>query len=545
MSLWQSLDPVLSVRLVLVGLAVFLFLLAALTWERRHEAPEASSFALLLLGGALYTFAYSEEASAATLQHAVFWLHIEFLALPFIPPLWLLTAIRHNGQRFSLSAIFAIPVLCFVAHFTNHRHDWFYLSIDFVRDGPFRELSFKRGPFALLENTYLLFSFIAAAWLYITQMRCGSRLFRKQAMIMLASSVLPVGFYFLYLAGLSPWHLDITPFSFPLCAALYYYGVFSLGVFDLTPTARNLVFQGMRDAVLILDNRSRLLDFNPAATHLLPLLGDRSVGEHIAVTLSNYPSLLSFLIGAHSGELQLGDVSNGDEELYLDVRAFPLLSGDRKLGHASILADITDQVQLREELRVYAETDALTGIANRRRFLDALEQEHNHALQLDRSLSLMLIDLDHFKSINDRFGHPTGDGVLIAAAGRLQSCLRGGDLLARFGGEEFAILLPATDAVAALLCAERVLAAVSNHPITVDGHHLRLTVSIGVVTCHAQDIRVPDETRLLKEADLALYRAKTGGRNRVFVADATPDSAADGPTEGSYGPDAPAAIAIP
>ena len=294
MSLWQSLDPVLSVRLVLVALAVFLFLLAALTWERRYEAPEASSFALLLLGGALYTFAYSEEASATTLPHAVFWLHIEFLALPFIPPLWLLTAIRHNGERFSLSAIFAIPVLCFVAHFTNHRHDWFYLSVDFVRDGPFWELSFKRGPFALLENTYLLFSFVAAAWLYITQMRNGSRLFRKQAMIMLASSVLPVAFYFLYLTGLSPWHLDITPFSFPLCAALYYYGVFSLGVFDLTPTARNLVFQGMRDAVLILDNRSRLLDFNAAATHLLPLLGDRSVGAAYrgdAVELS-LPALL-------------------------------------------------------------------------------------------------------------------------------------------------------------------------------------------------------------------------------------------------------------
>jgi diguanylate cyclase (GGDEF)-like protein len=548
MSIWQSLDPVLSVRLVLVALAVFLCLLAALTWERRHEAPEATSFALLLLCGALYTFAYSGEASATTMPHAVSWLNVEFLALPFIPPLWLLTAIRHNGERFSILAIFAIPVICFVAHFTNHWHGWFYLSVDFVRDGPFWELSFRRGPFALLENTYLLFSFVTAAWLYVTQMRSGSPLFRKQAMIMLASSVLPVTFYFLYLLGFSPWHLDITPFSFPLCAALYYYGAFSLGVFDLTPTARNLVFQGMRDAVLILDNRSRLLDFNAAATQLLPALDSRSVGQHVSTTLSNYPSLLSFLIGAHSGELQLGDVSQGDEELYLDVRAFPLRSGTRKLGHASILADITDQVQLREELRVHAETDALTGIANRRRFLDALDQEYDHALQLGRSLSLMLIDLDHFKSINDRFGHPTGDGVLFSAAGRLQSCLRAGDLLARFGGEEFSILLPSTDAEVALLCAERVLAAVSNHPISVDGYHLPLTVSIGLVTCNAQETDVREVTQLLKEADLALYRAKAEGRNRVIVAERTQGSAAEGPTdkptEGSYGPDAPASFAV-
>jgi diguanylate cyclase (GGDEF)-like protein len=545
MSIWQSLDPVLSVRLVLVALAVFLCLLAALTWERRQEAPESTSFALLLLGGALYTFAYSGEVSATTLPHALFWLHIEFLALPFIPPLWLLTSIRHNGERFNLVAIFAIPVLCLAAHFTNQWHGWFYLSVDFVRDGPFWELSFKRGPFALLENTYLLFSFVAAAWLYLSQLRNSSTLFRKQAMIMLSSSILPVTFYFLYLVGLSPWGLDITPFSFPLCAALYYYGLFSLGVFDLTPTARNLVFQGMRDAVLILDNRSRLLDFNAAATLLLPALDNRSVGQHVSTTLSTYPTLLSFLIGAHSGELQLADGSKGSEGLYLNVRAFPLLSGTRKLGHASILADITDQVQLREELRVHAETDALTGIANRRRFLDSFDQEYDHALQLGRSLSLMLIDLDHFKSINDRFGHPTGDGVLFSAAGRLQSCLRAGDLLARFGGEEFSILLPSTDAEDALLCAERLLAAISNHPITVDGYHLPLTVSIGLVTCNTQDPNVPGVTRLLKEADLALYRAKAGGRNRVIVAETTPGSPADRPTEGSYGPDAPASLAMP
>ena len=546
MSIWQSLDPVLSVRLVLVALAVFLCLLAALTWERRQEAPEATSFALLLLGGALYTFAYSAEVSATTMPHAVFWLYIEFLALPFIPPLWLLTAIRHNGERFNLVAIFAIPVLCFAAHFTNHWHGWFYLSVDFVRDGPFWELSFKRGPFAMLENTYLLFSFLAAAWLYLSQLRNSSTLFRKQAMIMLASSILPVTFYFLYLLGLSPWHLDITPFSFPLCAALYYYGVFSLGVFDLTPTARNLVFQGMRDAVLILDKRSRLLDFNAAATQLLPSLDNRSVGQHISTPLSNYPHLLSFLIGAHSGELQLGDVSNGDEELYLDVRAFPLLSGTRKLGHASILADITDQVQLREELRVHAETDALTGIANRRRFLDALDNAYDHALQLGRSLSLMLIDLDHFKSINDRFGHPTGDGVLFSVVGRLQSCLRSGDLLARYGGEEFSILLPSTGAEAALLCAERILTAVSSHPITVDGHHLPLTISVGLMTFEGGSADNPPEVQLLlKEVDLALYRAKAEGRNRVIVADATTRSAADRPTEGSYGPDAPTPVGMP
>jgi diguanylate cyclase (GGDEF)-like protein len=520
MSIWQTFDPVLNVRLVLVALTVFLCFLTAMTWERRQEAPEATSFALLLMGGTLYTFAYSAEVAATTMPQALFWLHIEFLALPLIPPLWLLTAIRHNGERFNMAAIFALPVLCGVAHFTNPWHHWFYTSVDFVQRGPFWELSFKRGPFALLENTYLLFSFLAAAWLYLAQMRNGSVLFRKQAMIMLASSVLPVTFYFLYLCGLSPWHLDITPFSFPLCAALYYYGVFWLGVFDLTPTARNLVFQGMRDAVLIIDNRSRLLDFNPAAAQLLPSLSNASVGREVSALLVDHPLLIPLLCKARSGEVLLQDEP---QKGYFDVRAFPLLSGGRKLGHASILADITHQVRLREELRVHAETDALTGIANRRRFLDVLDQAHARAIESGGELSLLLIDLDHFKSVNDRFGHPTGDAVLSSVAGRLQARLRPGDLLARYGGEEFSILLPATSAEAALLCAERVLAAVSANPVTVDGYHLPLTVSIGLATLNdGDDATHPDSALLLKRADLALYRAKAEGRNCVVMAGAMP-----------------------
>jgi diguanylate cyclase (GGDEF)-like protein len=540
MNIGPSFDAVLCVRLVLVAMAVFLCLLAALTWERREQSPAASIFTLIVISGAIYAFAYSGEVSATTLPHAVFWLQVEFLALPFIPGLWLLTVLRHNGLQFNVAAIFVVPVICFIAHFTNAGHGWFYTSMTLVPQGPFWVLDLKRGPFAVLENTYLLFSFVVGAWLYLARFRHGSPLFRKQALVMLISSLLPEVSYFLYLGGLSPWHLDITPFGFGLCAVFFYYGVFHMGVFDLTPTARNLVFQGMRDAVLIIDNRSRLLDFNAAAKLLLPSLDNASVGQEISALLIDYPVLLPVLAGTHSGEVLL---QSEGKTRYFDVRAFPLLSGSRKLGHATLLADTTEQAHLREELRVHAETDPLTGIANRRRFLDALERERTYAVQRRSSLSLLLIDLDHFKSINDRFGHPTGDAVLRAVADRLQSCLRSGDLLARYGGEEFSILLSGASAEGAQLCAERTLTAISAAPVSVDGHHLRLTVSIGIATLFGHEgEETADVPLLLKRADLALYRAKAEGRNRVAVAGPVGRGAPARSSEGSGDPDAPAPV---
>jgi diguanylate cyclase (GGDEF)-like protein len=105
----------------------------------------------------------------------------------------------------------------------------------------------------------------------------------------------------------------------------------------------------------------------------------------------------------------------------------------------------------------------------------------------------------------------------MAVAGRLQSCLRAGELLARFGGEEFSILLPAIDPETALRCAERILAAISTHPVTVDGQQLSATISIGLVTMRGDQLAATTIPALLKEVDLALYRAKAEGRNRVVV----------------------------
>ncbi|HEX6735671.1 MAG TPA: sensor domain-containing diguanylate cyclase [Azonexus sp.] len=202
-------------------------------------------------------------------------------------------------------------------------------------------------------------------------------------------------------------------------------------------------------------------------------------------------------------------------------------------------------MQLTETLRRLTLQDGLTGIANRRAFDSALDAECRRALRSNQPLALMMVDVDHFKSFNDRYGHVMGDQCLQAVATALQSTVaRASDLVARYGGEEFAVLLPHTDATAAARLAERIRTALAELSIPNQGSAgIRVTVSIGVADIRpewikAQAAQAPAEyphshgQMLVARADEQLYSAKSSGRNRVAV-NAGGESATGGPIASS------------
>jgi diguanylate cyclase (GGDEF)-like protein len=198
----------------------------------------------------------------------------------------------------------------------------------------------------------------------------------------------------------------------------------------------------------------------------------------------------------------------------LEVDTHPIL-GDGRNGRIWLFNDVTAQRRLEQELRRLASTDPLTGLSNRRQFAEAggamLRQTRSDAL----ALSVLMLDIDHFKSINDRYGHPAGDEVLQATAQRCRAELREQDLMARLGGEEFAVILPATDAAEAAGIAERLRAAIAAAPVPAEEHRIEVRVSIGGTSRRAED-KTLDE--LLGRADQALYTAKRTGRDRVIFA---------------------------
>jgi diguanylate cyclase (GGDEF)-like protein len=189
---------------------------------------------------------------------------------------------------------------------------------------------------------------------------------------------------------------------------------------------------------------------------------------------------------------------------------------------AAALDDMAQQLQARdaklrdvlEELRAQAVTDALTGLYNRRYFWDALSRELIAARRKPTIFSVILMDLDWFKNVNDTWGHDAGDMVLKEAADLMRASVRGSDIAARYGGEEFALLLPETAACVAEERAESLRRELEAHEIAYGTSRIRITASFGV---GQYDGSTSDAASLMKRIDAALYAAKDAGRNRVVV----------------------------
>jgi diguanylate cyclase (GGDEF)-like protein len=257
---------------------------------------------------------------------------------------------------------------------------------------------------------------------------------------------------------------------------------------------------------------SQLLSGDYAACLLDYQLGPRNGLELIRLAMAaNCRTPIVFLTAESSEHVDIEAMNAGALD-YLVKGEISSRSLERSLRYALKLGETL------EAMRQLATHDPLTGLLNRREFDRVLAEEGERARRFEHPLGLVMLDIDRFKAINDAHGHQVGDGVLREVARRLAAETRSVDRLARFGGEEFALITVEADGAAALAAAERVCAAVRRTPVTAGpGLLLEVTVSAGAAAMpeHARD----GET-LIGAADQALYTAKAGGRNRAIGADA-------------------------
>jgi diguanylate cyclase (GGDEF)-like protein len=317
---------------------------------------------------------------------------------------------------------------------------------------------------------------------------------------------------------------NLSPVGFALASAALSLGLLRPRLLGVGPVARKLVLDELRDPVLVLDWNGRIVDVNRAAEGTL---GVRPYGDVPLALGTLWASSRREAKDAPGVTLRVTGPAGEEEERTFDV-ALTHLEEDGAPGHtALLLRDVTDRhrteqwlrdarrqvEEANEKLTRLAETDALTGMANRRRFMEALSRDVERAARYARPLSLVLLDLDHFKTVNDTHGHGAGDEVLRVTAGVLWAACRDVDLAARLGGEEFALLLPETRPEGAASVAERIRGEIeAGRHRAPDGEEFQVTASLGVASLKGGG-KTGEE--LLQAADEALYAAKRQGRNRV------------------------------
>jgi diguanylate cyclase (GGDEF)-like protein/PAS domain S-box-containing protein len=278
------------------------------------------------------------------------------------------------------------------------------------------------------------------------------------------------------------------------------------------------------DGVQVLDDDLRMVSWNDQLFDVMELEGpaildDENPGEALLQALAKRGEFghgdLDALLESQRALMRATVPVRDERQLvsgrWIECRRSPISGG----GYLTIYRDVSESKRLQSELEHLASTDALTGVPNRRAFVERAARELERASRYGRAVSLLLLDVDRFKSVNDNHGHPAGDAVLQRVAEVCCETLRACDTFGRIGGEEFAAVLPETDAAGAARTAERLRASIAASSTQVPQGSLRVTVSIGVAPCAEGEAGLEG---VLVRADEALYEAKAAGRNRVVVA---------------------------
>ncbi len=506
---------------VLITSAVIVLFLAATAWRKRaYAGPAAVYLTLSMLAVVIYNFGYAMELASSTLERIMFWVRFQHWGIQVITPTWLLFALSLAGKERWITpkriiALFAIPAFLFLSAQTLGSLNLYHNNPRLDTTGPFPTFTYDQGWVVWVGMSYFNLCLVASTLLFVSMLFRAAPAFRKQALIFLLGSSIPWAGMEFYLMGWTPHHLDTSPVSLSLSSWIFWIGFSKFRLLDILPIARDAIFEAMQDGVLVLNHRDELLDFNPGMQAIFPWLNQQSIGYSVYDVLADYPVLLRLIRKGKSDLVELQVRHAGETSIYQCNLSLLINHRKRTWGKIVTLHNFTQTRELLDRLEELSRLDGLTGAYNHRHFEKLASREIYRYRRYGGALSLILLDLDHFKLINDTYGHAAGDEALRAVVETLQSRLRQTDILARWGGEEFVILLPETNAEAAAQLAEELRRMLEQHPIVHKGHSFQLTASFGVAGVSAPAQASLDE--LLRCADEALYQAKAQGRNTVCV----------------------------
>lgn len=486
-------------------------------WQFRHK-PLGRSLALMMIPVCGYLITNTLELVDPSESGTLFWGKAGYLFAPTLAVMWFAFALDYTGRHHWLAPrrlwiLFVIPVITMTLAMTNEWHHLIWISTKFIPRSGFLYFSVSYGAWFWVNAIYSYSLLILGTFLVVREYILYFKSYRNQSIWVLIGMIIPLAAHAIYIYHLFPaWQKDYSPIGFAFTGLALGIGIFRYQLISLTPIARSLVMDYIEDGICVLDHQGRIIDANPAFQTITGLPITELVGRQAAEAL---PFWAGLKVTGNTPLFQSTlELARGGETFSYEVRVIEIAKGHKKaLGRLLSLHDYTERKRLMSVVEQLAITDSLTGLYNRRYFIQRAQEEIDRSQRLRHPLSLLMFDLDHFKQVNDIHGHNTGDRVLVHFAGILQTMVRGTDIIARLGGEEFVIMLPESGVQEAAASAERIRQTIENTPCPCGGIPIHITTSIGLAAIPAGQ-RLPLET-LIQHADLALYAAKHSGRNRL------------------------------
>lgn len=507
-----------NISIVLTGflLASSLLTFFIFLYSFRQNHAYAKTFSFLCLANTFYSFGYAMEIYSTNLDQMLFWNLVQYIGLPFLPAFWVILSLQYNDREYLLKppvklGIFIIPIITLILRYTSDINHSYYNYVQYDVSNLIPVILIEKGPWYLVHGVYMSICVIYANYLYLLQYKKTTGPIRRQCITMFIASLFPWFSYFPNLLNIAPFNLDFGPFTGTFSCVLFLVAIFKYQFLNIKPLAREKIFSCTNDGIIVLDTNYIIIDYNPSAAVIFPVLKDNSMGKNIQMIFDKNDKLVESIF--NSMEIQYeSDQDHGNN--YYSIKTIKFFGPQNLvLGFIVTITDITKYVNIMDKLNYFASRDGLTGVYNRRYFVEISSRELERAKRYQRAISFIILDLDFFKSINDQFGHQAGDAVLQTVASTCRESIRSIDILGRFGGEEFVILLPETRLKECKIIANRILNSIQTAEIIHEENCLKVTASLGITGVNL--VTNENLDYFLKKSDQALYQAKSDGRNCV------------------------------
>jgi diguanylate cyclase (GGDEF)-like protein/PAS domain S-box-containing protein len=516
------------------------FLVVIVLWKRRFDR---GGFALFFLFIALteWIFCLGMESAAVTLPQKIAWSQWAYIGTQTSPVLIFIFALKYSKKTKDISIakvvlLFILPVIIIILAATNHYHHLVWSSYSLGKIGS-NSIIYNHGPAFWVGIIYIYILVAFSTTLLILSSVKSQKVYRIQNLIFILASITPWMTSVLYITDLNPFPgLDITSLGFFFTGILMLIGIRQVNLLDYIPIAHELLFENINDGVLVFNENKKVVDMNPGAEKLMGMNFTELITNDNP-TATKYWDLYDDHF-SRTDNCRFEILSPYNNRTWLNINISPLKNRRGSfLGWVAIMEDITlrketekelhrinqrlasqldENRQLEKQLREQANRDAMTGVYNRACLKESLANEILYAEQQKQPLSILMIDVDYFKKINDTYGHKAGDDVLITLGKLLLSQTRDSDFVSRFGGDEFVLFLPNMNHEAAFQRAESWRQACKKIIIPGLADDIGFNISIGIAV-YPNNARTMDA--LLSEADRALYQAKQSGRDCTKISE--------------------------